>query len=175
MISTSTQDYINILEKTNQQLSLWYNPYGLMIGILTLLIALLALYFAYILWRQGRDYKDFLEEQKKVIKDETNNHAKVVLDEYIKSRDNELQTSTGEAREKIERELSNLKSARESLNALRVHPSVNTYGIPLTAAYSVKASKDTLSEAQIQSILALLQSFGADVSTIHEVNSALRG
>src|SRR3989344_412311 len=148
MLPTSTQNYIEILEKTNQQLSLWYNPYGLMIGVLTLLVALLAIYFAYILWRQGKDYKDFLLEQKSLIKDDTRNYAKEVIDQLSASLVEELRTTTGEQRKLIERQLESLRTARESIN---------------------------LTEAQIQSILVLLQSFGSDSETISSIEGVLRG
>lgn len=174
MDATSTQNYIELLEKTNQQLSLWYNPYGLMVGFLSLLVTLLAIYFAYILWRQSRDYKDFLLEQKGIIEKQTQGHAKVVLDEYISSRDVELTTSTGEAREKIEKELNNLRQARESLNT-------NTYPLGYTSRPSFQyragggggGSYGALTEAQRQSIISLLQSFGAEEHTIQDVEKAL--
>src|SRR3989344_565750 len=130
MIPTSTQNYINVLEKTNLQLSLWYNPYGLMVGVLTLLVALLAIYFAYILYRQGRDYKDFLENQKRILGEETRNHAKKVLDDYIQSRNEELKGSTGEVKEKIEKELEEVKRVRESLNAI-----TSVRSIPMPGTY----------------------------------------
>ena len=45
------------------------------------------------------------------------------------------------------------------------------------AAYLVPsiASAASLTEAQIQSIISLLQSFGADQTTVNNVNSSLRG
>lgn len=171
MQSTSTQDYVSVLEKTNQQLSLWYNPYGLMIGILTLLVALLAIYFAYILWRQSRDYKDFLEEQKNFIREETRKQSKEVLDEVIERQDAELDHATGEVRERIERELNNLRIARESLNIV---PSRFEFAHP-PAIPRINQGNNSLSEAQIQAIISLLQSFGADTETISNVETALRG
>lgn len=35
--------YIEILEKTNSQLSVWTNPYGIMVGIVSALTAILAI------------------------------------------------------------------------------------------------------------------------------------
>lgn len=180
MIPTTTQNYIEILEKTNAQLSLWYNPYGLMIGILTLLVAVLAIYFAYILYRQGRDYQDFLEKQKNILGEETRGHAKKVLDEYIQSRNKELEGSTGEVKEKIEKELENLKKARESLNLFSTVQSIpipGTYEFPITSAMlnqPLRSARDQLTEPQVESIIALLQSFGAEAPTIYEVEKALR-
>ncbi len=42
-------------------------------------------------------------------------------------------------------------------------------------SFSVPAANAALTESQIQSILSLLQSFGADQSTINNVNASLRG
>ena len=36
-------EYVSILEKTNQQLNLWYNPYGIIVASLAVLFALLFL------------------------------------------------------------------------------------------------------------------------------------
>ena len=107
--SINTQNYIDILEKTNTQLSLWYNPYGLMIGILSILIAVLAILFAFILWRQGKDYKDafntFLDEQKEVSTNEIKKvilEARGILDEQINTQTlklENLEDKNGEAQE----------------------------------------------------------------------------
>ena len=53
-VNPDVQNYINILEKTNQQLNLWYNPYGIAIAILAIFFAILALAAAFIIYRQGR-------------------------------------------------------------------------------------------------------------------------
>ncbi len=44
-------NYASIIEKTNQQLGLWFNPYGLMIGILAVLVAIIAIGVGIALWR----------------------------------------------------------------------------------------------------------------------------
>ena len=165
------QNYIEILEKTNQQLSLWYSPFSLVVGFLGIFIALLAIFFAFVLWRQGKDYRDFLADQKKVLGDETRKYAKSILDEHIGRKDVELKHLKGEAREKIEQELDSLKKARESLNA-----SAMTISKPL--AYQVvrtaPVANNPLTDSQIDAIISLLQSFGADRKTITDVERALR-
>ncbi len=177
MISTSTQNYIEILEKTNQQLSLWYNPYGLIIGVLTLLVALLALYFGYILWRQGRDYKDFLEEQRKIISEETRIYAKSVLDERIAFLNVEISTLTGEARNRVEQEIISLNEASKSLNKYSIRTALrhrnSSLHDPLGTALKSKIGSD-LTEAQILSIISLLESFGAKMEKIKNVENSLR-
>ena len=53
--------YIEILEKTNSQLSLWLNPYGVMIGALGTLFAVAAIVAGVLLFRQGKEYRDLIE------------------------------------------------------------------------------------------------------------------
>lgn len=170
MNATDTQNYIQVLEKTNQQLSLWYNPFSLSVTFLTIFIALLALFFSYVLWRQGRDYKDFLSELKRNVERQTKIYAKSVLDEHIKSQQEKQDTLTGDARRKIDSEIQALQKARESLNG----PTARTFpAIPSLHQPGIGPSR--LTEAQIASILALLESFGATSDTIQSVESALRG
>jgi hypothetical protein len=117
-----SQQYLEILEKTNQQLSLWYSPYTLSISILTLLVAFLAIFFAYILWKQGREYKqafnDFLQEQRGLARDEVEKirlEAKETLDITIKEQTQLLETTTGEARDKVEKQLIKLRNLNREL------------------------------------------------------------
>lgn len=58
------QNYINILEKTNQQLSLWFNPYAIMVGVLAILFTILTIVAVVIIYRQSREYKDKIEAEK---------------------------------------------------------------------------------------------------------------
>ena len=51
------QQYVEILEKTNQQLSIWGNPYGVMVAVLGVLFAIGAIVAAILLWRQSADYE----------------------------------------------------------------------------------------------------------------------
>ncbi len=52
------EQYIQILEKTNQQLGLWTNPYGIMIGVLAILFTILTIVAAVIIYRQSKDYQE---------------------------------------------------------------------------------------------------------------------
>ncbi len=73
--------YLSIVEKTNQQTSLWFNPYGLAVGILTLLVAIGAIVVAWYLWKNSKEQRDLyfstIESHKKQIED----HYKVLLEE----------------------------------------------------------------------------------------------
>jgi DNA-directed RNA polymerase subunit RPC12/RpoP len=64
-------DYASIVEKTNQQLSLWTNPYGLMVGLLTFIVAVMAIVVAVYTWKNSKEQKElsrkiFREYQKKL-------------------------------------------------------------------------------------------------------------
>ncbi|HVV14867.1 MAG TPA: hypothetical protein VHD55_00440 [Candidatus Paceibacterota bacterium] len=126
-MDTTTQAYLEILEKTNQQLSLWYNPYGLMVAVLTGLVAALAIVFAFILWRQQKEYKDafkdFLAERKKFANSEIAKaivEAGKVLDDKIIEADKQLKDikdSSSKTKKDIEKEIQELKKSRESLQS----------------------------------------------------------
>jgi hypothetical protein len=52
--------YIAILEKTNQQLSPWWNPYGVMVAALGVLFASGAIVAGFLLFRQSREYREMI-------------------------------------------------------------------------------------------------------------------
>jgi len=83
MGEASNQAYIDILEKTNQQLSLWANPYSLMILVLTILIAFMAIALSFIIWKQGQDYKKALAESLKKQESHMNDKLSKVLDYWV--------------------------------------------------------------------------------------------
>src|SRR3989338_4010236 len=64
-------NYVSILEKTNQQLGMWSNPYGIAIAILSIFIAIIAICVGVALWRHSKEQKErfdkFLLEYEKVI------------------------------------------------------------------------------------------------------------
>jgi len=60
--------------------------------------------------------------------------------------------------------------------AIRVAAAVVGFAMVVSALFGVAAPANAaLTEAQIQSILSLLSSFGADQTTINNVNASLRG
>jgi len=63
--------YMSILEKTNSQLSLWWNPYGVMIAALGVLFTVGAISVTLLLFRQSSDYQrkidQALENQQKIL------------------------------------------------------------------------------------------------------------
>lgn len=56
------QNYQEILEKTNNQMSLWWNPFGLLVAILGVLFAILAIVAAFVIFRQSKEYKNLISK-----------------------------------------------------------------------------------------------------------------
>lgn len=59
-----TELYIDLLEKTNQQLSLWFNPYAIMVAVLTGLIAILAIGGTFLVYWVSKDYRDKARKER---------------------------------------------------------------------------------------------------------------
>lgn len=133
------QHYIDILEKTNQQLGLWTNPYGLIVMILTFFVAILAVAVAWAIYRQGADYRkkllDHMESVEKKIEgksEERLQEADARFDALIQEKKKTLESVTGEERSKIEDLISRLEEERASLPAKAGIPRVDpiyTFGL----------------------------------------------
>jgi|LSQX01.3.fsa_nt_gb hypothetical protein len=54
--------YQEILEKTNEQLSLWFNPYVLIIGILAIFFTVMTIIAAIIIFRQSNEFKRLIKD-----------------------------------------------------------------------------------------------------------------
>jgi ribosomal protein S27E len=122
------ENYALILEKTNQQLGLWSNPYGIMIGILTLLFAIAATVVSIMLVKNSRDMKkrqdDFFTNQEKIVDTNYKNFEKISLERYKKAQDefevliNEqkklLIDTDNSGKTKIEAAIADLKKAKAS-------------------------------------------------------------
>jgi len=136
-------NYISILEKTNQQLSLWSNPYGLMIGILTLLIAVIAIAVSYALWRYSKEQRDrinqFFIEQEKVIKEKNENVQKVEgkLNDLIKEYEKRL-VSTKKNKKETQKIIDELKKEKAKVGAY-MGPVTGAYGTISTISRPLKA------------------------------------
>lgn len=76
------KDYQQILEKTNEQLSLWSNPYGLFVGMLGVLFAVLAIIAVFVLYRQSKEYKDLINKSLQ--------EHRLALDKLLAERNNQL-------------------------------------------------------------------------------------
>lgn len=73
--------YIQILEKTNQQLSLWANPYGIMLGILTLMVAIIAIVVAWYIWKNSKEQKDLFKEALVKYQKSLNDQAGIFIEQ----------------------------------------------------------------------------------------------
>lgn len=89
----ATQHYIDILEKTNSQLSLWWNPYGVFIGALGVLFAIAAIIGSLIVVNIIRTYRRELalfsekgEEGLKVLFDDFKTRSNLAL-EQLKNKE----------------------------------------------------------------------------------------
>lgn len=115
-------NYISILEKTNQQLNLWSNPYGLMVGVLTLLVALIAMGVAYALWRYSKEQRDrinqFFTEQERIIKEKNENVQRVEgkLNDLIKEYEKQLKSTTKNKKE-VQKIIDELKKEKARIGA----------------------------------------------------------
>lgn len=158
MISTSTQNYIEILEKTNQQLSFWYLPYEVAIGFLTIAIAVLTIGFSILLWRQNINYREIInkiiDEQKKNLKEQMKEDALELLEQHRAELQNQAASATGAIRGEIEERLASINDTLQQYTA---------------------RTPSSLTNAQKQSILSLLRSFGADDQMVVSVANVFEG
>lgn len=141
--------YKNILEKTNQQLSLWFNPYALIVAILGIFFAILAIVAAVAIYRQSRDYKrklkidsdkyqeqfdKFLESQKKcgeeIAKKTDNLIART--EENIEEYKKKLASATKEQKEEIQKVIDDLNNQKISIESIALSASAPVVVAPST-------------------------------------------
>ena len=118
-----TEQYFSILEKTNQQLSLWFNPYGIIIASLAVLFALLAIVASVIIYRQGKEYKERLDAfvtsyqgvLDKLIKEWQDKRDEI--ENRIEGYQDELASATDEQKKTLEAEIAKLKAQKDSVSS----------------------------------------------------------
>lgn len=116
--------YVALLEKTNEQLSLWSNPYGVLVGVLSFLFTTLTIVFAYILWKQSKEQKDAisslfttalnnyevsLQENLKTI----GTNAEQKIDQFIIEKNKEISKLSGNVKVQAEKIIKDLKKEKE--------------------------------------------------------------
>ena len=134
-------NYVAIVEKTNQQLSLWYNPYGLMVGLLAIIIAVVAIVVSFLLWKnsdeQKKRAKEFFDRQEENLKNRTKTYDRMLADrsemaeKYEKSFDNlieEYQKKLANVNETNKEEIARLEQAIDDLSKSKA--SLGAYAIP---------------------------------------------
>lgn len=126
------QQYIQILEKTNQQLSLWTNPYGVMVGVLAVLFTVLAIVAAVIIYRQSKEYKEklqadreqyskifneFLASQKAIIEKREKQVVEVEkdIDKLLKEYEKKLSASSEKQKAEIQKAIQKLEEEKLTL------------------------------------------------------------
>lgn len=130
------KNYEQILEKTNNQLSLWWNPYGLLISILGILFTILTIISAVIIYRQSREHRELLKEsitQYETILnqliDEKNTQLKSIdhnLANLIAEQKEKLKSADAENKKVINELISKLEIQKDSIDT-KISP---TYVIP---------------------------------------------
>lgn len=86
--------YISVLEKTNQQLGLATNPLSLMVAALGVLFTIGAIVAGWLLYRQGRDYRDQ--------RDKTLKEAGVVVVNAVAEMQAQVDALTGKMRSQFD-------------------------------------------------------------------------
>lgn len=146
--------YINVLEKTNQQLNLWYNPYAIIIGALAVLFTILTIVAVVIIYLQSQDYKEkmkadrelyrknieeFLNAQKEIIEKQNKNSEEiskkidVILSEYKKKLKESSEKQKEEIQKAIDRlEIEKLTLKTTHLGPVTVSPNIIDYNSPLS-------------------------------------------
>lgn len=120
-------NYASVLEKTNQQLGLWSNPYGVAVGILSVLIAVIAIAVGYALWRNSKEQRErfekFVSEQEKIfteqnkIRNTSVRKAEAQLDELINQYKKRLDSATKEGKKDLQKAIENLAKEKASIGA----------------------------------------------------------
>lgn len=134
-------NYTSILEKTNSQLNMWINPYGLIISVLTILITLIAIGVSFALWKNSKEQKDrterfFIEQEKnsenfRKEKDKEVQLAKKNLNKLIKEYQNKLLTAGKDNKKIIENAISSLRKEEAVIGAYTVSDrSFSPYAVP---------------------------------------------
>lgn len=128
-------NYASIVEKTNSQLGLWSNPYGLMVGILTLLMAIGAIVVACLLWKNSKEQremtKQFFVEQEKLIKEKNKSIEKTQarfqskFKKLISEYEKRLKMAKGKNEKQIQKAIDELKKEKLSAEAY-IRPIVAT-------------------------------------------------
>lgn len=147
----AAKHYEEILEKTNQQLSLWFNPYGLLVSALGALFTVFAIVAAVLTWRMSKEQKDriaaIFQEHRKML---ANNQQ--LFDKFVAENKDVVNKLAADNKELVDKLVadtnSKLKTAQEEL--------IGQYKAQLTSATGenkkqleekLKAAQETLETA----------------------------
>ncbi len=114
--------YVSILEKTNQQLGLWTNPYGLIVATLGVLFAIAAIIVALLLFRQTHEYRtaltDSIAKYESILNTLVQDRLQQIqgqVDELLVGARKELETATALQRPTIEKRIQVLEEKRDEI------------------------------------------------------------
>lgn len=68
--------YINLLEKTNEQFSIWSNPFMFIVAVLAILFTVLTIVAAFVIYGQHKEYKQEFEKQNEEYKEQSKKNLK---------------------------------------------------------------------------------------------------
>lgn len=120
--------YREILEKTNIQLSLWTNPYGLFVGALGVLFTIGTIAVGFTIFRQGSDYRNLIRQSiadyQSIINafiEEKNQQIEILkqsVSEHIVRLAKEDEDAVGARKEQIGQEISDLRQLQDELKVV---------------------------------------------------------
>lgn len=116
--SSINSNFINILEKTNQQLVNYYTPINILVAALGVLIAVIAVVAAVSLFLQGKEYKDNLNKTMLSFFDERKKEMQSLTEELLKDRKGEIDKLIIKTKEELKEAKSNSKDGR-TINDLK--------------------------------------------------------
>lgn len=105
-------NYASIVEKTNQQMNLWLNPYAILIAALGVLFTAGAIVAAVLLYRQSQDYKKQVELDRKTYAQKVN-EILLTQKEIIKNNNKKIEEGTKKINVKIEEYEKKLKMSAQ--------------------------------------------------------------
>lgn len=140
----SDQKYLDIIQKTNDQLGLWTNPYGIMIAALGVLFGVLAIVATFIIFRQNAAYRSMINESimnYQTIINKFLDEKRIELQAKMKELTDRIATAEGDSKTKLLNALDELKQAKEEIDrqvSFKLHPvsGYATFFTPPLAGYS---------------------------------------
>jgi septin family protein len=116
LVQTNLQ-YQQILEKTNSQLGLWSNPYGLMVGALSFLVAFLAVAATvFTLWQNNKNKKMVREELEKLFNEKQESSLELIK-KTTEDSEEKLKTASGQQKAELENKIKDLKNLELQVKA----------------------------------------------------------
>lgn len=116
-------NYQEILEKTNQQLSVWTNPYGLLVGVLAILFTLLTIIATVLIFLQSKGFKEkldkFINSGKEALEKLITEKSKKLeeIDTKLEGYKDELNKVKDDKKAEIQKEIDELISKRKNITS----------------------------------------------------------